>query len=73
MTVPNPLSYYCDVNFTKKMHYPTLSFNSFQAFQFTDKHGEVCPAGWKPGKKSMKPNAEGVSEYLAAQEMEKEK
>uniref|UniRef100_A0A2K5LCS4 thioredoxin-dependent peroxiredoxin n=1 Tax=Cercocebus atys TaxID=9531 RepID=A0A2K5LCS4_CERAT len=21
-----------------------------QAFQFTDKHGEVCPAGWKPGK-----------------------
>ena len=20
-----------------------------QAFQFTDKHGEVCPAGWKPG------------------------
>ncbi|KAG0694355.1 Peroxiredoxin-1 [Chionoecetes opilio] len=20
-----------------------------QAFQFTDDHGEVCPAGWKPG------------------------
>ena len=20
-----------------------------QAFQFTDKHGEVCPADWKPG------------------------
>ena len=20
-----------------------------QAFQFTDQHGEVCPAGWKPG------------------------
>lgn len=20
-----------------------------QAFQYTDKHGEVCPAGWKPG------------------------
>ena len=20
-----------------------------QAFQFTDKHGEVCPAGWQPG------------------------
>merc|ERR1711936_1386555 len=20
-----------------------------QAFQFTDEHGEVCPAGWKPG------------------------
>jgi alkyl hydroperoxide reductase subunit AhpC len=24
-----------------------------QAFQFTDKNGEVCPAKWKPGKKSM--------------------
>jgi len=20
-----------------------------QAFQFTDEHGEVCPAGWRPG------------------------
>lgn len=20
-----------------------------QAFRFTDEHGEVCPAGWKPG------------------------
>merc|ERR1712012_164712 len=36
-----------------------------QAFQFTDKHGEVCPAGWKPGKKSMKPNHAGVAEYLS--------
>jgi peroxiredoxin (alkyl hydroperoxide reductase subunit C) len=33
--------------------------------QFTDAHGEVCPAGWKPGKKSMKPNAEGVAAYLS--------
>merc|ERR1712010_268353 len=42
-----------------------------QAFQFTDEHGEVCPAGWRPGKKTMKPNAEGVSAYLANQEAEK--
>ena len=21
-----------------------------QAFQFTDEHGEVCPAGWRPGE-----------------------
>ena len=41
-------------------------FLSLQAFQFTDEHGEVCPAGWKPGKKTMKPNAEGVSSYLAS-------
>ena len=24
-----------------------------QAFQFTDKHGEVCPAGWKPGSDTV--------------------
>lgn len=24
-----------------------------QAFQYTDKHGEVCPAGWKPGKDTV--------------------
>ena len=35
-----------------------------QAFQFTDKHGEVCPAGWKPGKKTMKPTTDGVAKYL---------
>ncbi|RUS75706.1 hypothetical protein EGW08_016521 [Elysia chlorotica] len=27
-----------------------------QAFQFTDKHGEVCPAGWRPGKETVKPD-----------------
>ncbi|XP_047699793.1 peroxiredoxin-4 isoform X2 [Prionailurus viverrinus] len=26
-----------------------------QAFQYTDKHGEVCPAGWKPGSDTIKP------------------
>ena len=35
-----------------------------QGFQFTDKHGEVCPANWKPGKKTMKPNHEGIANYL---------
>lgn len=24
-----------------------------QAFQYTDTHGEVCPAGWKPGKDTV--------------------
>lgn len=27
-----------------------------QAFQHTDKHGEVCPASWTPGAKTMEPN-----------------
>ena len=25
-----------------------------QAFQYVAKHGEVCPANWKPGSKTMK-------------------
>lgn len=24
-----------------------------QAFQYTDDHGEVCPAGWKPGQDTV--------------------
>lgn len=35
------------------------------ALQFTEKHGEVCPAGWNKGKKGMKPTADGVASYLA--------
>lgn len=27
-----------------------------QAFQYTDTHGEVCPAGWKPGSDTVKKN-----------------
>jgi len=33
--------------------------------QFTEEHGEVCPAGWNKGDKGMKPDAEGVASYLA--------
>jgi len=36
-----------------------------QAFQFTDKHGEVCPAGWKPGKATMKPDTKNSKSYFA--------
>lgn len=35
------------------------------ALQFTEKHGDVCPANWKEGDEAMKPTAEGVAEYLA--------
>merc|ERR1712071_1763 len=34
-----------------------------QAFQFTD-NGEVCPAGWTPGKKTMKADPAGSKEYF---------
>lgn len=35
------------------------------ALQFTEEHGEVCPAGWKKGKKGMKASEAGVADYLA--------
>ena len=36
-----------------------------EALQFTEKHGEVCPANWKAGEEGMKPTAEGVAAYLS--------
>ena len=35
------------------------------ALQYTEKHGEVCPANWKRGSDGMKPTADGVASYLA--------
>jgi len=35
-----------------------------QAFQYTDQHGEVCPANWTPGKDTLKPDPEGKLEYF---------
>lgn len=36
-----------------------------EALQFTEKHGEVCPANWKEGEEGMKPTPEGVAKYLS--------
>lgn len=38
---------------------------TFEALQFFEQHGEVCPAGWKQGDAGMKPTAEGVASYLS--------
>jgi len=35
------------------------------ALQYTEKHGDVCPANWKKGEEAMKPSAEGVADYLS--------
>lgn len=35
------------------------------ALQFTEKYGEVCPAGWNKGDKGMTPDEEGVAKYLS--------
>jgi peroxiredoxin (alkyl hydroperoxide reductase subunit C) len=41
------------------------------AMLFTNEHGEVCPAGWQKGDEAMKPDSDGVADYLAkhAQEL----
>ena len=36
-----------------------------QAFQFSREHGEVCPANWKPGQDSMKPDWQKSKTYFS--------
>lgn len=40
-----------------------------KAFQFTDKHGEVCPANWDESKNkaTIKPDPKGSQEYFSKQ------
>ena len=35
-----------------------------QSLQHFEEHGEVCPANWQKGQKSMKPNQDGLKEYF---------
>lgn len=35
-----------------------------QAFQYTDMHGEVCPANWKPGEQTIIPDPIKKKEYF---------
>jgi peroxiredoxin (alkyl hydroperoxide reductase subunit C) len=36
-----------------------------QAFQYTDEHGEVCPANWKPGGATIIPQQDKKEKYFA--------
>ncbi len=36
------------------------------ALQFHEKHGEVCPANWRPGDDGMKESHDGVANYLSS-------
>jgi len=40
------------------------SLRLVQAIKFFDENGEVCPANWKPGKKTIKPTVEKSKEYF---------
>jgi alkyl hydroperoxide reductase subunit AhpC len=35
-----------------------------EGYQFADEHGEVCPAGWKKGAKTMIPNPKDSKKYF---------
>ena len=35
-----------------------------QAFQFVEKHGEVCPANWQPEAPTIKPTPQDSLEYF---------
>lgn len=35
-----------------------------QAFQYSDQFGEVCPANWKPGDKTIKPDQDEKLDYF---------
>lgn len=38
-----------------------------EAFQYVEKHGEVCPANWSKGKDTMKPDPKGSQDYFKKQ------
>ncbi|KAG7194035.1 cTPxI [Scheffersomyces spartinae] len=40
------------------------SIRLLEAFQFTEKYGEVCPANWTPGAETIKPEVEKSKEYF---------
>lgn len=42
----------------------TETLRLLEAYQFTAKHGEVCPAGWQKGDETMKPNPTGSKDWF---------
>jgi hypothetical protein len=40
------------------------ALRTLQAVRFHAEHGEVCPAGWKPGDRGMTADAEKAQEYF---------
>ena len=58
---------------THNLQYETLRSITHlaQAFMYTDKHGEVCPAGWKPGADTIIPDPK-VLAYFTEEKIEVE-
>jgi alkyl hydroperoxide reductase subunit AhpC len=43
---------------------PAETLRLLEAYQYTAKHGEVCPASWTSGSDSMKPDVQGSKEWF---------
>mmetsp|Transcript_24986 Transcript_24986/g.4138 ORF Transcript_24986/g.4138 Transcript_24986/m.4138 type:complete len:99 (-) Transcript_24986:39-335(-) len=43
---------------------PEETLRLVQALQHSDEHGDVCPASWTPGRKTIIPTPEDCKEYL---------
>ena len=41
------------------------TLRTLNTLQYTEKHGEVCPANWVDGEKGMKTNTESLQEYFS--------
>lgn len=52
---PNGILRHSTVNDLPVGRSPEEALRVLQAFQFVEEHGEVCPANWKPGKKTINP------------------
>ena len=49
----------CTINDAQVGRNVDEALRTVQAFQFVDEHGEVCPANWKPGTKTINPAKAG--------------
>lgn len=43
---------------------PQETLRIIDALQFVEAHGDVCPAGWHQGDRSLRPSPDGVAEYI---------
>jgi peroxiredoxin (alkyl hydroperoxide reductase subunit C) len=39
------------------------------AIEWSEQHGEVCPANWQKGQKAMKANADSLKEYVGGKDL----
>ena len=63
---PDGVVQHATINNTKVGRSVDETLRVLQAFQFVKEHGEVCPADWKPGAKTMKSDWDKSKEYFSA-------